>query len=45
MKFFCQKLHIAHDLKSKINFIEIDLRIPKKDKLIKFIKSKIDEKN
>ncbi len=38
-------IKIPHDLKSKINFIEIDLEIPKKDKLIKFIKSKIDERN
>ena len=36
---------IPNDLKSEINFIEIDLEIPKMDKLIKFIKSKIDEKN
>tara|TARA_E500000178_G_scaffold207031_1_gene204460 strand:+ start:1279 stop:2235 length:957 start_codon:yes stop_codon:yes gene_type:complete len=36
---------IPDDLKSEINFVEIDLRIPKEDKLIKFIKSKIDERN
>ena len=36
---------IPNDLKSEINFTEIDLEIPKMDKLIKFIKSKIDEKN
>ena len=38
-------IKIPNNLKSEINFVEIDLRIPKKDKLIKFIKSKIDEKN
>ena len=38
-------IKIPDDLKSEINFIEIDLEIPKKDKLIKFIKSKIDETN
>ena len=38
-------IKIPDDLKSEINFIEIDLEIPKKDELIKFIKSKIDEKN
>ena len=38
-------IKIPDDLKSEINFVEIDLRIPKKDKLIKFIKSKIDERN
>ena len=38
-------IKIPDDLKKEINFIEIDLDIPKKDKLIKFIKSKIDEKN
>ena len=38
-------IKIPDDLKSKINFVEIDLKIPKKDKLIKFIKSKIDERN
>ena len=38
-------IKIPDDLKSGINFIEIDLEIPKKDKLIKFIKSKIDERN
>ena len=36
---------IPDDLKREINFIEIDLEIPKKDKLIKFVKSKIDERN
>ena len=38
-------IKMPDDLKSEINFVEIDLRIPKKDKLIKFIKSKIDERN
>ena len=38
-------IKIPEDLKSEINFIEIDLEIPKKDKLIKFVKSKIDERN
>ena len=38
-------IKIPVDLKSEINSIEIDMEIPKKDKLIKFIKSKIDEKN
>ena len=38
-------IKIPDNLKSEINFIEIDLEIPKKDKLIKFIKSKIDERN
>ena len=38
-------IKIPNNLKSEINFIEIDLEIPKKDKLIKFIKSKIDERN
>ena len=38
-------IKIPDDLKSEINFVEIDLRIPKKDKLIKFIKSRIDERN
>ncbi len=38
-------IKVPDDLKSEINFIEIDLEIPKKDKLIKFIKSKIDERN
>ena len=37
--------NVPDELKSEINFVEIDLRIPKKDKLIKFIKSKIDERN
>ncbi len=38
-------IKIPDDLKSKINFIEIDFEISEKDKLIKFIKSKIDERN
>ena len=38
-------IKIPDDLKSEINFVEIDLEIPKKDKLIKFIKSKIDARN
>jgi len=38
-------IKIPDNLKSEVNFIEIDLEIPKKDKLIKFIKSKIDERN
>ena len=38
-------IKIPDNLKSEINFIEIDLEIPKKDKLIKFIKSRIDERN
>ena len=38
-------IKIPEDFKSEINFIEIDLKIPKKDKLIKFVKSKIDERN
>ena len=38
-------IKMPDDLKSEINFVEIDLRIPKKDKLIKFIKSRIDERN
>ena len=38
-------IKIPEDLKSEINFIEIDLEIPKKDELIKFVKSKIDERN
>ena len=36
---------ISNHLKNEINFIEIDLKIDKEKKLIKFIKSKIDENN
>ena len=38
-------IKVPDDLKSEINYIEIDLEIPEKEKLIKFIKSKIDERN
>ncbi len=38
-------LKIPNHLKDKINFIEIDLKIDEEEKLVKFIKSKIDDTN